>query len=476
VRRWIGFGVVTTLLTLGVGCSVLLDFDKLRGPGNDLGVDEDLAGADLTGVIEDLAGADLTGVDLAGVDLAGSSCVPGMTSFATTAVQAFSGAASPSTMGSGRFNADGRDDVAVINSGSGAVSVYFGQAKGGGSLLQSGTVPPQCPQFAADPAYAKDLVVADVTGDGHPDIVVLCQGSDAGVAKAFLMTLKSNNDGSFTALAPSPTVGATSTTAMTAGRFAVHANNALDIAISSYLDVTSPGGFTFYGDGAGVFSVGPDLPGMYYPYLIAAGKLTSDAYDDLLLVYYNEGWVVTNSDGMWPTTIPTPTPLTRNPYGPDLNAEVVAIGDVDGDGRGDIIWASDTKLSVFRNATATQWPASGDGSGANTEVDTSTGGGIGLSTIGIGVRDLDCDGREDVVIVGVNGVGAVGTRILIAGDASAKGSLNAIGSTMTLGTLGAAGTVTFGDYDGDGDVEILASGWNGNQTGEGWIIDNLLVP
>ena len=160
--------------------------------------------------------------------------------------------------------------------------------------------------------------------------------------------------------------------------------------------------------------------------------------------------------------------------GGDHAGQAVAGGDVNGDGRGDLIIGAPDAANhtgrayvVFGNAALPGVIALGALNGSNG---FSLSGGAANSTVGaaVGVADLNGDGRADV-LVGAPVAGTGSDRF--AGRVYAVFGRPTFGATVDLSTLGAADGIVFdgaaagdqagqsvaaaGDRDGDGFDELL---------------------
>jgi len=123
----------------------------------------------------------------------------------------------------------------------------------------------------------------------------------------------------------------------------------------------------------------------------------------------------------------------------------VAWGDYDNDGDLDILLSGDASSGpvsrVYRN----------DGGGAFTDI----GAGLtGVSDGAVAWGDYDNDGDLDILLTGDTGSGAV--SIVYRNDGGG------VFSGISAGLVGVTrGAVDWGDYDNDGDLDVLLSGWRG---------------
>ncbi|GLQ21771.1 RNA-binding protein [Algimonas porphyrae] len=137
---------------------------------------------------------------------------------------------------------------------------------------------------------------------------------------------------------------------------------------------------------------------------------------------------------------------------PSLFAGGAAVGDVDADG--------DLDLFIVRGDTAPNLLMLNDGSGrftrstANPGLD-SPGGGANVKLSGPVFADMDGDGDLDLFVGGLNGEGSR----LFAGDGVGGFTDVTAGSGFDSMTSDNTISSSFGDYDGDGDLDLAMAHW-----------------
>jgi hypothetical protein len=264
----------------------------------------------------------------------------------------------------GDLNRDGKADIVASNWATGAVEVLRGNGDG---TFQSPTSIPL-------PGITNGLVIADLNGDGWPDVVLA--GKDPVV-----YVLLNDGKGSLTLAGTYPISGAGYELV------AADVNNDgkpdLCIAMTSTTRVA-----ILLGNGDGTFSAAPDydttLPS---PYGIAAGSLKKDGLLDLVITSPSSGSLavaIANGAGSFGAPRIYPASLLSSQLSPFPGE--VALSDVNGDGNLDIVYANSGYSSVG--------VLLGDGSGnfyGPTEF--PTGGG----SWAVAIADLNKDGWPDVV-------------------------------------------------------------------------------
>jgi hypothetical protein len=129
----------------------------------------------------------------------------------------------------------------------------------------------------------------------------------------------------------------------------------------------------------------------------------------------------------------------------NTNPQGVAIGDIDGDGKADMIVANTdgSNISIYRNIHSTGVVTTSS-FGAKTDFTTLA------SPVAIALDDADGDGKKDIVVINAGTGGLSVFR-----NISSSGTISL--ATRVDFTLGASGrSVALGDINGDGRPEIIA--------------------
>ncbi|HYD88587.1 MAG TPA: M10 family metallopeptidase C-terminal domain-containing protein [Vitreimonas sp.] len=181
------------------------------------------------------------------------------------------------------------------------------------------------------------------------------------------------------------------------------------------------------------------------------GDFNADGRDDIL---WRDGSGVTAIWMMGATGLDVAA-ATATAQQVGLDWSIAALGDLDGDGRDDIVWRNEGGATVV-------WRM--DGASAVAAAATSAQPGLEWAIAGVG--DFDGDGREDLLWRHENGLTAIwrmdGAEIMSAAATSAQ-----VGNEWAIAGVG--------DYDGDGRSDIL---WRNDDLGGlvyVWIMNGSIV-
>ncbi len=129
-------------------------------------------------------------------------------------------------------------------------------------------------------------------------------------------------------------------------------------------------------------------------------------------------------------------------FSTNYNAYSSAIGDIDGDGKPDLVVVNPNLISVFRNTASS-------GSITSSSFATKVNFTIANSALNIALGDIDGDGKLDIVV-------ANGTVISVFRNTSSSGSIS-FAAKVDFTASGDAIAVAIGDIDGDGKPDIVAA-------------------
>ncbi len=320
-----------------------------------------------------------------------NTTAPGAATLSFATKEDFATSLDPMTVTVGDLNGDGKLDLAVANFQSDTVSV----------LLNTTAPAAATPSFAAKqdfatPSFPSPVTMGDLNGDGKLDLVV----------------------------------GGSDNVPHTSG------------LVSVLLNTTAPGAAT------PSFATREDFPTGFGPRSITVGDLNGDGKLDLAVANVDSA----NVSVLLNTTAPgaaTPSFAAKEDFAPGTHPISVTVGDLNGDGKLDLVVANagSANVSVLLNTTA---PGAATPSFAAKQ-DFASGTAPDFVTVG----DLNGDGKLDLVVA--NGLSTVSVLLNTTAQCGAAPGFTpkedfATGSTPSSGTVG--------DLNGDGKLDLAVANFN----------------
>jgi ATP:corrinoid adenosyltransferase len=320
------------------------------------------------------------------------------------------------------LNGDGSPDLVATNGGTSAVSILLGNGHGAFAPGPGAPLPAPFPPHMA--------VVGDINDDDKPDLIA--SGHDSHGVSVWL----GDGEGRFQSAAGSPFA------ALSGGKAHNHGLALGDLDGDGDLDVATTDDevhvvAVLLGNGKGGFEPAPRSPFAVgrQPYPLALGDINGDARLDVVTPNVESGSLsILLGDGRGGFTPATGTPIrvSARPY-------FVALGDLDGDRKPDVVAShdDDTRVTVLL----------GDGRGgfrpaAGSPLD------VGRRPWKVVLHDMDRNGTKDLVLA------AGGVVAVMLGDGRGRFS-PAAGSPFPVGR--GAWSVAVSDFDGDGRADFATA-------------------
>jgi len=368
------------------------------------------------------------------------------------------------------FNLDGKGDMAVANTGSSTISLFTYQlppivdsfspvvARAGADIVITGknfnttaaknVVYLGAVKATVKTASATSLTVTVPEGSTFGMITVLDSDSKLAGQSSGSFGVENTEDQLFFSSRNDYAVAGSALQSMVAADLNLDGYPELitvaPSSTGSKLVVSKNTGGTAWFKAASVTSVSQTITGASNVYVIASGDLDGDGRKDVVAADYDNGKVLVflNEAG-------TLKQYTAATFAVDANPTSITVADIDGDGKPDIITAGKTTntVSVLRNISS----AAGS---VNFEPQTKFA--VGSAPFWVSVADLDADGKPEIITAnsGSNNVSVLKNHT--------AGSSLTFAAAQNFSTGAFPAYVTAADLDGDGKPELAVSNQNDN--------------
>ena len=276
----------------------------------------------------------------------------------------------------GDFDGDGRIDLAAADGSSGMVSILLGN--GDGTFQGHAEI--------TSAGWGLSLAADDFNGDGKADLAV-------GTSTNGVIVLLSAGGGLFQAPVTYPTNSGTYGQVRSILTGDLNGDGFQDI-IAPLSQATSVS--VMLGKGDGTFQPRVDYPSAHVASWGALGDFNGDGKPDLAVAdWYDVGVLLGNGDGTLQPYMDYPTPS-----GEVINS--VAAADFNGDGVPDLALANKNTVSVLIatkvSCEASDGTCAGTGSVCSGAFESPRSDATGVSPRVVAVGDLNGDGKEDAVV------------------------------------------------------------------------------
>ncbi|GAA0717335.1 beta strand repeat-containing protein [Dokdonella soli] len=370
-----------------------------------------------------------------------NTATPGAaTSFATQ--QTFATGALPYSVAVADVNGDGKPDLIVANYGDNTVSVLLNTTAPGAVMPSFATQ-----QTFATGAHPFSITATDVNGDGKPDLIVANSGGNS-----VSVLLNTTAPGAATASFATQQAFAAGLHPFSVTATDVNGDGKADLIVANYgsnsvsvlLNTTASGAVT------PSFAIQQTFATGAAPYSVTATDVNGDGKPDLI-VANNNGNTVSVLLNTTASSATTPSFGAQQTFAAGSGPISVTATDVNGDGKPDLIVANygGNSVSVLLNKTAPGAPT------ARFAIQQAFAAGAGA--VSVNATDVNGDGKPDLIVANGND-----NTVSVLLNTTAPGATPnfATQQTFTAGTH--PNSVTATDVNGDGKPDLIVANGNDN--------------
>ena len=223
------------------------------------------------------------------------------------------------------------------------------------------------------------------------------------------------------------------------------------------------------------------IPTDYAPNAVATGDLDGDGKPDLVVSTFGNITVQRNVSATGGINAASFAGKVTLPLS-STNYTNIVVRDVDGDGKPDIVAVSsfNNLVTIWRNAsTSGSLTAASFASYISFTMKAAAFAGNSVASLAVG--DLDGDGKPELVVAKSNSLGQVFNTVSVFPNTSTPGSINAssFAARVDLTTDNSPNSVVISDVDGDGKPDIITANLdtdNNSSQGSLSVLRNVSVP
>jgi hypothetical protein len=341
----------------------------------------------------------------------------------------------------GDIDGDGKPDMIVTNFAGNTVSVFRNNSISGSITTSSFDTKVDFPTGAGPYGVA----IGDIDGDGKPDLVVLNYSDNTVSVYKNTSTTGIISTGSFAARIDFSS--GSGPTAISVGD--LDGDNKPDLVVTNsgsgnvsvFRNTSTPGSIT-----SGSFATRVDFTTGTNPYQVAICDVDGDGKPDLAVTNTGSNTISVFRNISTPGNFTTSSFATKVDFNSGSNPRGISFTDINGDGKPDLIVANQFiyTVSVFRNTSS---PGLINASSFAAMIDFPTGNG----PYGVAISDIDGDGKPDLVLASsqANSITVLRNTIASISPPSAptlqvitQPTCSLTSGTVVLGNLPSTGTWT----------------------------------